>query len=203
MTGIEDALRDTLNDPPVEVAPPADPVARLDGLLRRRARRRLAASGTVLAVVAVLATTTVYAHRPDPAGRPVTGGQPTADVPPPAAVLSRAREIAASAASSGRSRLDDPVEWVATTRGAATRVSGLRTDGDPADRVYVIQLHGYFCCIPMPSKPAPGQVPSYRVFWEILPAAGLGPDVIAGPGGLGGDGLDLTRLGTRHTFPAP
>jgi hypothetical protein len=215
MTGLEDVLRDTLTHPPIQIEPPADPVALLAGRLRlRRTRRRLAAGGAAAAVVAVLAGAVLLAPGPRDAVLPAVSTSPStsaavAEVPPPAAVLARARAISAGLAGNqpgNRNRVEGPIEWVRTTRAAASRVTGLQTAGGAADQVYVMQVHGSFCCHPVPI-PAPGQPTqdgTYRAFFEVLPTSGLRPGELSGPGGSSGDqGLDLTRLGTVHTFPLP
>jgi hypothetical protein len=214
MTGLEDVLRDTLAHPPIRVEPPADPVALLAGRLRlRRTRRRLAAGGAAAAVAAVLTGAVLLAPGPRDAALPAVSPSPStsaavADLPPPAAVLARARAISAGIADDqpgNQNRVEGPIEWVRTTRAAAARVTGLQTGGGAADQVYVMQVHGSFCChpVPMPAHGRPTQDGSYRVFFEVLPTAGLGPGELSGPGGMGNQGLDLTRLGTVHTFPLP
>jgi hypothetical protein len=137
---------------------------------------------TATAVTATAATATT-------ATAPPSGSAAAAQTPTPPVVLALARSIAGS----GRSRVDNPVEWVHTTLGAFWRLAGFSTNGDPHQQVYVVQLHGSFCCHPGP----PGVSGESSVVFEAVPVNG--PVGSRGGGGMGA-GLDLIRLGTVHTF---
>ena len=97
-----------------------------------------------------------------------------------------------------QNRVDAPIEWVRTTLGAVWRIGRFRGDGNPTQPVYVIQLHGRFCCHPGP----PGHDPTATSVFEILPVDGHSGDNLGG-GSSTGHPLDLARLGTVRTFTLP
>ena len=112
----------------------------------------------------------------------------------PPIVLARASRIA-TGGTGQQNRVDAPIEWVRTTLGAVWRIGRFRGDGNPTQPVYVIQLHGRFCCHPGP----PGHDPTATSVFEILPVDGHSGDDLGG-GSSTGHPLDLPRLGTVGTF---
>jgi hypothetical protein len=110
--------------------------------------------------------------------------------PPPAIVLAQARRSAAPP-----NLVDAPVEWVRTTLGATWGPGRFPGGDDPARPVYLIQMHGRFCCHPGPA----GADPTSTSVYEILPVHG-GPRDGLGGGGSIDHPLDLSRLGTVHNF---
>ena len=128
----------------------------------------------------------------EPAGS-TTGVTPRA----PPIVLARAGRIA-TGGTGQQNRVEAPIEWVRTTLGAVWRIGRFRGDGNPTQPVYVIQLHGRFCCHPGP----PGHDPTATSVFEILPVDGHSGDNLGG-GGSTGHPLDLARLGTVRTFTLP
>jgi hypothetical protein len=126
--------------------------------------------------------------------RPGSTASPTGTVPPPPAVLARARQID-GAGTGQQNRVQGPVEWVRTTLGAVWRVGGFRGEGQPSQPVYVVQVHGRFCCHPGPR----GHDPTADSLFEVLPVQGHPSDSLGGGAGHGHP-FDLTRLGTVHTF---
>jgi len=117
-----------------------------------------------------------------------------AAVPPPLLVVAGARQIQAEATGE-RNRVDAPVEWVQTTLGSVWQVAGFRGAGKATQQVYVVQLHGRFCCHPGP----PGHDPFATSVFDVLPVAGRFSDSLGG-GVSAVHPLDLAKLGSVRTF---
>ena len=182
----------------------------LDGLRRRsRSAKDLFSPTLRLAMGALMAlgVTACGTGSPDGSGANNTrtssavAGQPTptgstagATIPPPPIVLARAQQIATDG-TGHQNRVDAPVEWVRTTLGSLRRNGGFRGDGNPTQQVYVIQLHGRFCCHPGP----PGHDPTATSVFDVL-AVDSHPINDLGGGASTGHPLDLTRLGIVSTF---
>lgn len=147
------------------------------------------AGGSAAAGSATTSAGAAQSSRPAPATGSAARFAAAATPPPPAIVLARARQAAAPP-----NLVDAPVEWVQTTLGEAWRAGGFRGDDDPARQVYLIQLHGRFCCHPGP----PGHDPTSTSLFEILPVHGRPSDSLGG--GSADHPLDLSRLGTVQNF---
>jgi len=120
-----------------------------------------------------------------------------AAVPPPALVFARALQIRADGAVR-QNRVDAPVEWVQTTLSSLWQVAGFRGTGKSTQHVYVVELHGRFCCVPGPL----GHEPVVTSIFDVLPVGGRPGDSLGG-GASAVHPLDLAKLGTVRAFTLP
>jgi len=118
-------------------------------------------------------------------------------VPPPPLVFARALQIRADGTGQ-QNRVDGPVVWVRTTLSSVWRVAGFRGAGRPTQQVYVVELHGRFCCHPGPL----GHDPFATSVFDVLPVDGRPSDSLGG-GASAIHPLDLAKLGTVRTFTLP
>ena len=154
---------------------------------RPTSRRAYAAGAGAVAVAAVLVLTTLAPRwqRADPAA----AAQPR----PPASVVA-ATQALLGVLEPGYT-VTGPAEWVRTTRRAYERVLGYR-EPLPDEELYVVQVHGLFTCAAC-SRPYGVPAQTGSAAGSALPVDGEGETT----GGIGPP-LDLSRLGTVHTFPA-
>lgn len=115
-------------------------------------------------------------------------------VPPPPLVFARALQIRADG-TVRHNRVDAPVEWVQTTLSSVWQVAGFRGAGKSTQQVYVVQLHGRFCCHPGP----PGHDPFATSVFDVLPVDGRPSDSLGG-GVSAVHPLDIAKLGSVRTF---
>ena len=120
-----------------------------------------------------------------------------AAVPPPPLVFARALQIRADGTGQHH-RVDAPVEWVQTTLSTVWQLAGFRSAGKSTQQVYVVELHGRFCCHPGP----PGHDPFATSVFDVLPVDGLPGDSLGG-GTSSVHPLDLAKLGTVRAFTLP
>ena len=153
---------------------------------RQTSRTAYAAGAAAVAVVAVLVLTALAPrwHRPDPAA----AAQPR----PPASVVAAVQAVL-GVLEPGYT-VTGPAEWVRTTRRAYERVLGYR-EPLPDEELYVVQVHGLFTCAAC-SRPYGVPAQTGSAVGSALPVDGKGETT----GGIGPP-LDLSRLGTVHTFP--
>ena len=117
-----------------------------------------------------------------------------AAVPPPPLVFARALQIRADGTGQ-HNRVDAPVEWVQTTLSTVWQLAGFRSAGKSTQQVYVVELHGRFCCHPGP----PGHDPFATSVFDVLPVDGRFSDSLSG-GVSAVHPLDLAKLGSVRTF---
>lgn len=188
MIQLEDALRQTLANPPVDAAESADPMA---DIRRRIARRRRRIVGTVTAaVLAVVAGITVPLSLPSTDDRPAHA---PAEPKPPTSVVTVAEQMAVE------SRKGPPtqVRWVRTTADEVPRIP--RIDQRGLDDIYLIEVSGQFA-LPRrcPSFAHPYQCESlYPVQLTVIP--------VDGPAADAGNALrmkpyDLAQFGDVQSF---
>ncbi|HEY3034208.1 MAG TPA: hypothetical protein VGJ54_06070 [Streptosporangiaceae bacterium] len=191
MTRLEDAVRDTLHNPPVAAAVPADPLRVLQGRLRRRRRARamLGVGVTAVAVFATLGVGALVRPGSDRAG-------PAASSQPPAAVVAAARGLLGRVEPGYT--VTGPAEWVRTTRAAYQRLVGF--GGGPNQEVYVVQVHGRFTCAACTRQPG-AKAPTGSAVTTDAPVDGRNGLDFADWGI--GPPVDLSRLGPVHTFRLP
>jgi hypothetical protein len=195
MIRLEDALRDALRNPPVQAPVPADPLSLLERRLRRlrRARILLAAGTTVFATLVVVGVVALVGPSSDRTA-PATTATPTITQPaPPRAVVDAARSMLAGMIEP---TVSGPAEWVRTTHAAYRGLISAR-DSVPDFEVYVVQIRGRFVCGAC-SRPVGASAPQgSAIQWSVRVGGG-------GPTDTGvGAPVDLSRLGTVHTFPVP
>lgn len=179
MSELEDALRTTLADPPVApAAAAAEPLADIRRRLRTRLRRR--AGGGALAAAALAASAT---------GVAVNRSHDTAVTPDP--VPAAVRIAAQHAAHAPGSHATNRVQWVRTTRSSWLALEHWTGPvADAGEQVYVIKLRGQFPCHAC-TTPLSGATVGTRT----LTIGIRNGDTIDGD-----TAVDLSRLGTVHTF---
>lgn len=150
----------------------------------RSVRPMLAAAAGMLAVLASIGLVA-----PSSAGGvAVTGSQPR----PPTAVTTATRSLLGSFEPGYT--VVGPAEWVYTTRRAYERLDGDRLPS-PDEQLYVVQVRGQFTCAAC-SRPYGAAVQTGSAVGSGFPVHGSG-----GTSGRIGPPLDLSKLGTVHTFP--
>jgi hypothetical protein len=149
----------------------------------RSVKAMLAAAAGILAVLGSIGLVAPGSTR---AGA-VTESQPR----PPAAVASATRSLLGSLEPGYT--VAGPAEWVRTTRRAYERLDDDRVP-NPDQELYVVQVRGRFTCAAC-SRPYGATVQTGSAVGSGFPVHGSG-----GTSGRIGPPLDLSELGTVHTF---
>lgn len=189
MITLEEALRQTLADPPVSLEDPADPLPDIERRIGRRRRRIITAA--VAAIVVVVGITVPLSL---PSGTDQPAHQP-AEPQPPSVVVAAAKQIGADSRSA-------PVEvrWVQSTADAVPRIP--RIDQRGLDDIYLVEVSGKFA-LPhsCPYGARPYQCESlYPLQLTIVPVTGQADDIGTA---LRQKPYDLASFGTVHTFTLP
>jgi hypothetical protein len=180
MSWFGEAAPDVVSNPPVRAG--TSP-ARPGGGGRGRRPRTLLGAGAV-GVLVLLGLAGLVTLGADPVAEPRSR--------PPVAVVSAARDLLASLAPGYT--VTGEAEWVQTTRRSYERAARYRS-AEADEPLYVVQLRGRFTCAAC-TRPSGAPAQTGSAVGSAFPVDGRG-----GSSGSIGRPLDLSRLGTVHTFP--